>query len=112
MSGSGARVRQRRVSSGVLGFGSSAASGILPVVHLDFVKNLYYVSQSGSAGVVSVPFSDALTFTGAAGRTYTGPEGQTLTADLNEPRVGNYINTGSGLFNAGLLIDSDEPETM
>lgn len=89
--------------------GLGVCSGDSPaLLHFDFVAERYYTRTAGQIGVTSHPFADLLTFTGPAGRTYINSSGQLVTAGLNEPRVGNYIDTGSGLFNAGQLFESED----
>jgi len=87
--------------------GLGVCSGDSPaLLHFDFVENRYYTRQDGQIGVTSHPFADLLTFTGPAGRTYVNAAGQVVTVGLDEPRIENYIDTGSGPFNAGQLFES------
>lgn len=106
------RLRQRRISAGLLGIGAYMANGFSPSVALDFVKRKYYAENEGGGGITSSAFDDLLTFTAPAGRTYTNAAGDTVTAGLNEPRIGNHIDTGGGLFNAGILMDSASSEVL
>ncbi len=82
------------------------------LLYADFVQNTYYTRTAGQTGVTDHARSDLLEFTGPAGREYTGSDGTTLTTGLNQPRVGNYIDTGSGLFNGGILIDDAAGENL
>jgi len=104
-----ARNRRRRGPSyGGGSGGSGVCSGASPaLLHLDPVANRYYTRTDGQIGVTSHPFADLLTFTGPAGRTYVNAAGRIVTAGLNVPRIENYIDTGSGLFNAGQLFESE-----
>ena len=84
-------------------------SGSSPaLVHTDFMSSRFYTRTEGQLGVTSNDFADLLTFTGPAGRTYTNADGDLVTVGLNESRLGNHIDTGSGLFDAGLLLESED----
>ena len=89
--------------------GPGICSGASPaLVHVNFVNSRFYTRTSGQVGITSNDFADLQTFTGPAGRTYTNADGDLVTVGLNEPRLGNHIDTGSGLFDAGLLLESEE----
>lgn len=98
--------RVRPASAGICSGASPA------LMHFGFAANRYYTRQAGQSGVTSHPFADLMTFTGPDGRTYTNSAGDTVTAGLNEPRLGDYINTGGGLFNGGLRINDDDGEAL
>lgn len=80
-------------------------AGFLPDVAAAFADNFFL-------GDKRQDFSDLLTFTGAPGREYIDANGDTVVVGLNEPRLGNHIDTGSGLFNAGLRFNSGYGEAM
>lgn len=100
--------RRLLLTRGDFMFSPGICSGDSPaLLHLDFTADRHYTRTDGQIGVTRNDFSDVLSFTGAAGRTYAGPSGQLVTAGLNEPRVRNHIDTGSGLFNAGILVEGE-----
>lgn len=98
----------------MLGLGLGIAYGQLrPLSRYSIDGKAPAVIADYSAGVYGldgahVAFGYLLTFTGPAGRTYTNADGDLVTVGLNEPRLGNHIDTGSGLFDTGLLMESEE----
>lgn len=93
--------------------GPGICSGASPaLVHVNFVNSRFYTRTSGQVGITSNNFADLLTFTGAPGREYIDANGDTVVVGLNEPRLGSYIDTGSGLFNAGIRFNSGHGEAM
>lgn len=95
------------------GGGPGICSGDSPaLVHVNFVNSRFYTRTSGQVGITSNAFADLLTFTGAPGREYIDANGDTVVVGLNEPRIGSYIDIGSGLFDAGIRFNSGNGEAM
>ncbi len=108
--GSRIRSRQRGAFTGrspANGFCSGASPAL---IHLDMIGNNFYTRTAGQIGVTSHLFSDLVSFTGPAGRELTDENGDTVTVGINQPRLGNYADLGSGLEDIGWLIDSSETE--